>query len=179
MQFRYSFLDLDNYMTTTSLIELRLINDILTNSIEDFEEVSSKISESVYKRCLEIKENLIKLPQYLSLNKIDKLSELKLSPWYYEELLFPGFYNDKHSIRLTDKDRLIFKDNIGELIIIEVLFHYPITTENFEGNIIDEDDKNLLCLLKYYLSFKNLGYIIEELYQESIKYPDKIWFFDD
>jgi hypothetical protein len=101
VQLQYSFINIDHSVSKKALIQLKLINDILSKS--------QKVSDEVYKRCLEIRNNLIKLPKELSSDKITSLSQLRYSPWYYEELDSSGFYKGKCSIRLTKKDRLIFK----------------------------------------------------------------------
>ena len=66
---------------------------------------------------MKIKNNLTRLSEVLSLDEITSLSQLGDRPWCYEKL-YKGCYKDKYSIRLTDKDRLIFKDNYIEVFYI-------------------------------------------------------------
>jgi hypothetical protein len=49
----------------------------------------------------------------------NSFDDLKNEPWKYENLsIGGGRYKDCSSIKLGNKDRLIFKKNIKELIII-------------------------------------------------------------
>ena len=148
-----------------ALIGLRLIKDILSKKLV--------VSDKVYKRCLKIRKKLIKLSEVLSSDEITSLSQLKDPPWCYEKLDPAGPYKGKCSIRLTKKDRLIFRDNESEIIIFGELFHYL----SFENNLKDEDDLELFKLLKFYSDSKNSKQIIKELIYLSENNSNRIWFF--
>ena len=106
----------EEFTSTTALLELTLLNDIISKSL--------MVSDKLFKKCDEIKSNLIELPKVL--NEISSLKSIIGSPWRYHRLSnAKSKYHGFHAINLTDKDRLIFEGLIidwvleGDFIVIE------------------------------------------------------------
>jgi hypothetical protein len=169
MKLKYSFVNLDGFIEGKALVQLYLLNEIISGR----EPVSEKLSL----RCKEIKRKLIEFPNVVK--QINSFSDLSGEPWKYETMIHSPNYRDKSSVRLTNSDRMIFGEvDSEEIFIVEELFHYfeDLNTkeiQSFKG--IDLELYKLL--LKYSLTLSSE--IINELADLSENNPDKIWLFSE
>ena len=192
MKVKTNFFDSEGNISDLTLIELRVLYEITSNSI--------KVSKGLLNRCNIVKDKLIQLLDVIADSKVKVLKDIKEEPWYYERLggIFSRFFNKGEykgmsSIRLTDGsnltkgDRLIFKefepdkDDKGIdlcVLVLETLFHYLKPISDFKRSLKPMDFE-LLTIVESYLIAKNRKDIIIELIKLSKSNQDKIWFFPD
>ena len=166
MDVTYSFLNSDDKPSLIPLTQLRVVKDIVDKKI--------KASNKLIKRCIKIKSNLNKFPREVI--KVKSLMELKNEPWKYEKLTHKN-YVGLSSVRLTNNDRLIFKESSdNKFIIIEELFHY---LSDLDINNLKGTDLELHQLVSKVSKASNINEVITELARISKeKGESKIWFFD-
>jgi hypothetical protein len=162
------------FISTTALSELILLNDITNKSLV--------VSDKLFKRCKEIKNNLINLPKVL--NEISNFKSIIDDPWRYHKLSnADSKYYGFHAVNLTSKDRLIFEGLVidwvidSDFIVIEELFHYLKDLAEEEVNAFKDDDKELYEHLDNYFDSDNIADRIQKLYNSSENDGTKIWIF--
>ena len=164
------------FISNTALLELILLNDITNKSLI--------VSDKLFKRCDEIKNNLKRLPKVL--DKISSFKSIVDPPWRYHKLSkVKSKYYGSYGINLTDKDRLIFDGLIidwvleSDLIVIGELFHYLKDLTDEKINAFKDDDEELYKHLSDYAKHNDIADRIQEAYNLSKDNPDQIWFFKD
>jgi len=168
MNIKFKFIDDDNNVSKRALIQMQLVNDIVNKKII--------VSNELLNRCEKIKRKLIEFPDVLK--EINNFSELKFAPWFYETLNSVGsFYRYMSSVRLTNKDRLIFDERTedeNEIIIIDEIFHYLKDIKD-KNSLIGSNKELYILYAKMYEEILKNNSKLQKLYDIS-KRNNKIWF---